>query len=76
MITTTENTHCIPAERVAFTTQPLRTVVRWLATWRQRRLAIEHMETLDEHLLKDIGIKRAEIIAVVNGSRKSRSRDK
>ncbi len=35
--------------------------------WRQRRAAIAELSRLNDHLLKDIGIDRNEIRAVVNG---------
>ncbi len=35
--------------------------------WRARRASIDELSRLDDHLLKDIGIDRSEIRAVVNG---------
>ncbi len=48
------------AERVKNTVDAVR-------TWRQRRAAIAELSRLNDHLLKDIGIDRNEIRAVVNG---------
>ena len=35
--------------------------------WRARRASIDELSRLNDHLLKDIGIDRSEIRAVVNG---------
>jgi uncharacterized protein YjiS (DUF1127 family) len=36
--------------------------------WRLRRIAIRHLETVDDYLLRDVGINRFDIHGVVNGA--------
>ncbi len=40
--------------------------------WRQERKAISHLQSLDDHLLKDIGVNRCEIAAKVRGPKAGR----
>lgn len=57
-----------------------RRATRWLAREHQRRVGLRALMALDDHLLKDIGLSRSEIHAMVDGvfrspqSRQSRER--
>jgi uncharacterized protein YjiS (DUF1127 family) len=44
-----------------------RRVVAWLAREHQRRTGLRALMALDDHMLKDIGLTRGEIHAMVNG---------
>lgn len=44
-----------------------RLVVKPLANWRARQLALEELSALDDHMLADIGITRGEIPGIVSG---------
>ncbi len=44
-----------------------RLVVKPLASWRARQLALEELSSLDDHMLADIGITRGEIPGIVSG---------
>jgi len=44
-----------------------RLVVKPLANWRARQLALEELSSLDDHMLADIGITRGEIPGIVSG---------
>lgn len=44
-----------------------RRAVRWLAREHQRRVGLRALMALDDHMLKDIGLSRGEIHAMVNG---------
>jgi uncharacterized protein YjiS (DUF1127 family) len=39
-----------------------------LRQWHRRRIAVRHLSELDDHLLRDIGMERADIQNHVNGS--------
>ena len=46
----------------------LATLMHNLSAWRQRRRAIQQLAELDDRILRDIGLNRAEIThAVLNG---------
>jgi uncharacterized protein YjiS (DUF1127 family) len=47
-----------------------------LRRWRTRRLAIRELSTLNDRLLADIGIERAEIDAVVDGLWRANARER
>ena len=40
----------------------IRRSARWIAHWRQRRIAIGKLQALNDHYLKDIGLDRSEIV--------------
>ncbi len=44
-----------------------RLVVKPLATWRARQLALDELSSLDDHMLADIGVTRGEIPGIVAG---------
>lgn len=46
----------------------LRNLYRELREWRARRVAVRHLTDLDDYLLRDIGIERADIQSYVDGS--------
>ena len=47
--------------------RPVSTDDNALRTWRKRRIAIRELGALDDHTLKDIGLSRSQIPAVVEG---------
>jgi uncharacterized protein YjiS (DUF1127 family) len=49
---------------------------RSLHGWRSRRLAIRQLSTLNDRLLADVGIERAQIDAVVDGLWRSNARER
>ena len=44
-----------------------RLVLRPIANWRARQLALDELSGLDDHMLADIGIARSEIPGIVAG---------
>jgi len=50
-----------------------RSALRALAAWRNRRAALREILLLDERLLQDIGLTRAEAWAAVNGTLRDRA---
>lgn len=44
-----------------------RRAISWLAREHQRRVGVRALMALDDHMLKDIGLSRGEIHAMVNG---------
>jgi uncharacterized protein YjiS (DUF1127 family) len=44
-----------------------RYILKPLATWRARQLAMDELMSLDDHMLADIGISRSEIPGIVTG---------
>jgi len=44
-----------------------RAVLKPLANWRARRIALDELSALDDHMLADIGIGRSEIPGIVAG---------
>lgn len=44
-----------------------RYIVKPLASWRARQVAMEELMSLDDHILADIGINRGEIPGIVTG---------
>lgn len=48
-------------------TNPLKALFDHLRRWHARRTAIRHVKSLDARLLRDVGIERHEIEAVVTG---------
>ncbi len=44
-----------------------RYIVKPLADWRARQVAMEELMSLDDHMLADIGITRGEIPGIVSG---------
>ncbi len=55
-----------PAHAVNAVAAWLGDIVSAVRTWRARRAAIDELSRLDDHLLRDIGIHRGEIYAVVD----------
>jgi uncharacterized protein YjiS (DUF1127 family) len=45
-----------------------------LADWRHRQRAYAELMALDDHSLADIGIRRCDILAIVEGRREARAR--
>ncbi len=56
-----------PAPAVNAVAAWLGDIVSAVRTWRTRRAAIDELSRLNDHLLRDIGIHRGEIRAVVDG---------
>ena len=50
------------------------TAMERIARIYQRRRAIRHLRSLSDHCLKDIGIDRSEIVSMVYGTGRDRSR--
>ncbi len=44
-----------------------RYIVKPLANWRARQVAMDELMSLDDHILADIGISRSEIPGIVTG---------
>jgi len=44
-----------------------RYILKPLANWRARQVAMEELMSLDDHMLADIGISRSEIPGIVSG---------
>jgi len=42
-------------------------ILKPLVDWRERRRALDELMSLDDHILKDIGIARCEILGIVAG---------
>ena len=57
-----------PAAASGFARAIVRAVLRPLATWRARQLALAELEALDDHMLADIGISRGEIPGIISGA--------
>ncbi len=52
----------------------LRTAYRRFAAWQQRRAAVQDLRSLDNRMLKDIGLDRSEIVSAVYGIRVAHDR--
>ena len=46
---------------------------RLIARWNERRLAARYLQTLNDHQLSDIGLRRSDILSVVYGETRSGS---
>lgn len=46
----------------------LRSIVKAYVRWYGRRVATQHLASLDDRMLKDIGIGRSEIEGIVHGN--------
>ena len=44
-----------------------RAILKPLANWRARQIALDELRALDDHMLADIGIARSEIPGIVAG---------
>jgi uncharacterized protein YjiS (DUF1127 family) len=55
----------------AYRAATIRGLVRWFADWMRRRAAVARLQSFDDRMLKDIGIHRSEIEAVVHGAKAS-----
>jgi len=45
-----------------------RYILKSLADWRARQRAMDELMSLDDHMLKDIGIARCEVLGIVAGN--------
>ncbi|MGI9407411.1 MAG: DUF1127 domain-containing protein [Hyphomicrobiaceae bacterium] len=50
-------------------TTTLKRIANAYSTWREQQRAIAHLHSMNDHLLKDIGVSRSEITARVKGLR-------
>lgn len=50
-----------------FVASAARSAVEWFARWREQQVALRELSRLNDRMLKDIGISRGEIRAVVYG---------
>jgi uncharacterized protein YjiS (DUF1127 family) len=56
----------------ALRAQALRGMFRRLFSWVARRAAVDRLQTLDDHMLKDIGLHRSEIESAVRDGKPGR----
>jgi len=58
----------------AMRAEMIRSLFRRLVAWVRRRKAVAELQSLDDHMLKDIGISRGEIEHAVHGRARDRVR--
>ena len=64
------------AQSSVIAVQAIRSLVAKFSTLAERQRSIAHLQRLDDRMLKDIGISRAEIMSVVHGLDRDRTRSR